>query len=102
MVNEWLTVAGCAPLRDTWAKNQRRFRGGEMTRAILAAALLALGLTGAQAQSYPSRPVTIIVPFAAGGPTDVIGRALAEKMRATLGQPVLIENVTGAGGSIGA
>jgi tripartite-type tricarboxylate transporter receptor subunit TctC len=72
-----------------------------MKRAILAAAILALGLTGAQAQTYPSRPITIIVPFAAGGPTDVIGRALAEKMRATLGQPVLIENVTGAGGSLG-
>ena len=73
-----------------------------MKRAILAAAFFALGLIGAQAQTYPSRPITIIVPFAAGGPTDVIGRALAEKMRATLGQPVLIENVTGAGGSIGA
>jgi tripartite-type tricarboxylate transporter receptor subunit TctC len=73
-----------------------------MRRAILVAAILALGITGAQAQTYPSRPITIIVPFAAGGPTDVIGRALAEKMRASLGQPVLIENVTGAGGSIGA
>src|SRR5262245_25846528 len=73
-----------------------------MKRAILAVAILALGLAGVQAQSYPSRPITIIVPFAAGGPTDVIGRALAEKMRASLGQPVLIENVTGAGGSIGA
>src|SRR5262249_30264893 len=79
-----------------------RFRGGDMKRAILAAVIIALGLTAAQAQTYPSRPITIIVPFAAGGPTDVIGRALAEKMRATLGQPVLIENVTGAGGSIGA
>src|ERR1051325_11626881 len=72
-----------------------------MKRVFLAAAFLALGLAGAHAQSYPSRPITIIVPFAAGGPTDVIGRALAEKMRATLGQPVLIENITGAGGSIG-
>jgi tripartite-type tricarboxylate transporter receptor subunit TctC len=73
-----------------------------MKRSILAAAFLALGLTGSYAQTYPSRPITIIVPFAAGGPTDVIGRAVAEKMRASLGQPVLIENVTGAGGSIGA
>jgi tripartite-type tricarboxylate transporter receptor subunit TctC len=73
-----------------------------MKRVVLAAAFLALGLAGTQAQTYPSRPITIIVPFAAGGPTDVIGRALAEKMRASLGQPVLIENVTGAGGSIGA
>jgi tripartite-type tricarboxylate transporter receptor subunit TctC len=72
-----------------------------MRRVTLAAAMLALGLMGAQAQSYPSRPITIIVPFAAGGPTDVVGRALAERMRASLGQPVLIENVTGAGGAIG-
>ncbi|MGB9365182.1 MAG: tripartite tricarboxylate transporter substrate-binding protein [Xanthobacteraceae bacterium] len=73
-----------------------------MRRAILAAAaILALGFGTAHAQSYPSRPITIVVPFAAGGPTDVIGRALAERMRASLGQPVLIENVTGAGGSIG-
>ena len=73
-----------------------------MKRVTLAAAFLALGLTGAYAQTYPSRPITIIVPFAAGGPTDVVGRAVAERMRASLGQPVLIENVTGAGGSIGA
>ena len=72
-----------------------------MKKAILAVAILAFGFGTAHAQSYPSRPITIIVPFAAGGPTDVIGRALAERMRATLGQPVLIENVTGAGGSIG-
>ncbi len=50
---------------------------------------------------YPSRPITIVVPFAAGGPTDVLARVLGEHIRAALGQPVLIENVTGAGGSIG-
>jgi tripartite-type tricarboxylate transporter receptor subunit TctC len=72
-----------------------------MKRLILAAAFFALGLTAASAQTYPSRPITIIVPFAAGGPTDVVGRAVAERMRASLGQPVLIENITGAGGSIG-
>jgi tripartite-type tricarboxylate transporter receptor subunit TctC len=55
----------------------------------------------AGAQVYPSRPITIIVPFAAGGPTDVLSRVLGERIRAALGQPVLIENVTGAGGSIG-
>ena len=54
----------------------------------------------ARAQVYPSRPITIVVPFAAGGPTDMIGRMLAEHMRASLGQPVIIENVTGAAGSI--
>src|SRR5271167_531858 len=59
------------------------------------------GLSPAAAQAYPSRPITIIVPFAAGGPTDVLSRVLGERIRAALGQPVLIENVTGAGGSIG-
>jgi tripartite-type tricarboxylate transporter receptor subunit TctC len=55
----------------------------------------------ALAQSYPARPVTMIVPFAAGGPTDVVGRLMAEHMGRTLGQNVIVENVTGAAGSIG-
>jgi tripartite-type tricarboxylate transporter receptor subunit TctC len=55
----------------------------------------------ARAQTYPSRPITMVVPYPAGGGTDVIGRAIAERMRVSLGQPVVIENVTGAGGSIG-
>jgi tripartite-type tricarboxylate transporter receptor subunit TctC len=55
----------------------------------------------AQAQTYPSRPITMIVPAPAGGPTDVTGRLVAERMRALLGQPVIIENVSGADGSIG-
>ena len=55
----------------------------------------------ARAQAYPSRPITIIVGFAAGGPTDTGARILAEHMKATLGQPVIVENVTGANGSIG-
>ena len=53
------------------------------------------------AQSYPSRPITIVVPFSAGGPTDTLARIMGERMRATLGQPVLVDNTTGAGGSIG-
>jgi tripartite-type tricarboxylate transporter receptor subunit TctC len=52
-------------------------------------------------QTYPSRPITFIVPFAAGGATDVIGRTLAERMRGSLGHPIIVENVTGATGSIG-
>src|SRR6188472_1544351 len=103
MVNEWLTVAARIQLGQTCSQEPAMGSGERgMKRSILAAAFLALGLTGSYAQTYPSRPITIIVPFAAGGPTDVIGRAVAEKMRASLGQPVLIENVTGAGGSIGA
>ena len=75
------------------------------TRAALLALVLAgFGIDGicpALAQSYPARPVTLLVPFAPGGPTDTIGRIMAERMRAPLGQPVVIENVTGAGGSVG-
>ena len=68
---------------------------------IAAAWLAALaGLTGAAAQSYPSRPITMVVPFAAGGPSDAMARILGERMRAALGQPLLVENVVGAGGSI--
>jgi tripartite-type tricarboxylate transporter receptor subunit TctC len=53
------------------------------------------------AETYPTRPVTIVVPFPAGGPTDFIARVLADHMKENLGQPVIIENVSGAGGSIG-
>src|SRR6516225_2308641 len=53
------------------------------------------------AQNYPTRPITMIVPFVPGGATDVIARMLAERMRGSLGQPVIIENVSGATGSIG-
>ena len=56
--------------------------------------------SGARAQVYPSRPITLIVPFAAGGPTDTIARIVTEGMRASLGQPIIIENVGGADGSI--
>ena len=56
----------------------------------------------AQAQVYPSRPITMIVPFPAGGPNDAIGRIVAESMRVTLGQPVIMENVGGAAGTLGA
>jgi len=70
-------------------------------KGFIAAVGLALCASVGVAQTYPSRPVTIIVPFAAGGPTDVIARTLAEPMRASLGQPVVIENVTGANGNIG-
>jgi tripartite-type tricarboxylate transporter receptor subunit TctC len=55
----------------------------------------------APAQTYPSRPITMIVPYAAGGPVDTLGRFMAERMRALLGQPIILENVTGANGSIG-
>jgi tripartite-type tricarboxylate transporter receptor subunit TctC len=52
-------------------------------------------------QAYPSRPITMLVPFPAGGPTDTLARIVAERMTSALGRPVVIENVTGAGGTIG-
>ena len=67
--------------------------------AVLFAALTCI--THAQAQPYPSRPVTMIVPFPAGGVTDIVARLVSEKMKDTLGQPVIVENVAGAGGTIG-
>lgn len=67
-----------------------------------AVAGVALGVSGnAEAQIFPSRPVTMIVPYAAGGPSDTIGRIIAEGLRSSLGQPVIIENVGGASGSVG-
>jgi tripartite-type tricarboxylate transporter receptor subunit TctC len=72
-----------------------------MRRLIVAMALAAFaGIFGVQAQTYPSRQITLVVPFPPGGSTDVAARIMAELMRASLGQPVIIENVGGAGGSI--
>jgi tripartite-type tricarboxylate transporter receptor subunit TctC len=72
-------------------------------RRTVWAALIGLLISGgsALAENFPSHPITIIVPFSAGGPSDAMARVLAERMKATLGEALLIENVTGAGGSIG-
>jgi tripartite-type tricarboxylate transporter receptor subunit TctC len=73
-----------------------------LLRVIFAAAVvLGSGPMAMAQQPYPSRPVTIIVPFAAGGPTDVIARTMAQHMRTSLGQSVIVENVAGANGNIG-
>ena len=73
-----------------------------MKKVVLAlAAVAGLAATGAQAQNYPTRPITMIVPFAAGGPTDVIARIVSDHMSRTLGQQIVIENVAGAGGTTG-
>jgi tripartite-type tricarboxylate transporter receptor subunit TctC len=66
-----------------------------------AAALVALG-GGALGQAWPTKPVTMVVPFAAGGPTDLLGRVFADRLSQILGQTVVVENVTGAGGMLGA
>jgi tripartite-type tricarboxylate transporter receptor subunit TctC len=68
---------------------------------IAAAAALAAASQSASAQQYPTRPITVIVPFAAGGPTDVLARILGQHMSQTLGQQIVVETVTGGGGSIG-
>src|SRR6476660_3072694 len=69
------------------------------TFAIAAAA--ALACAGAQAQTYPSHPITLIVPFPAGGPTDALSRIMSERMRTSFGQTMILETVSGAGGTIG-
>ena len=69
---------------------------------FLAAALILAGTSAFAETNYPSRPITMIVPFAAGGPTDTVGRLIAEPMTRVLGQQVLVENVGGAGGTLGA
>jgi tripartite-type tricarboxylate transporter receptor subunit TctC len=74
-----------------------------MTLLRIAAGCVLLwgGIAAAPAQVYPSRPITMVVPFAAGGPVDTVARILSEPMRAALGQSIIVENVTGAAGSIG-
>ena len=74
-----------------------------MTRLSIALAFAVFAaVSGAAAQTYPTRPITVIVPFAAGGVTDIVARVVSERMKTALGQSVIIENVSGAGGTIGA
>src|ERR1700716_3104030 len=76
--------------------------GGVVRRLVGAAAMAMLAIAAsARADNFPSHPITVIVPFSAGGPSDAMMRILAERMKTTLGEVVLIENVTGAGGSLG-
>jgi tripartite-type tricarboxylate transporter receptor subunit TctC len=72
-----------------------------MSRLVVTAVIAALaGVAGAQAQTYPSRPITIVVALPAGGAVDALARVLAEHMKVTLGQPVIVENMGGAGGTL--
>src|SRR5262249_17182661 len=72
-----------------------------MKKLVVALALAAVaGIASVQAQTYPPRPITLVLPFPPGGSTDVAARIMAERMRTPLGQPVIIENIGGAGGSI--
>jgi tripartite-type tricarboxylate transporter receptor subunit TctC len=80
----------------------KRQEGLAMNRLFFAVLVSLFGYGAyADAQTYPARPITIVVPVSAGGPTDAVARTLAERMRTSLGQPVVIENVTGAAGNIG-
>src|ERR1700742_3708075 len=72
-----------------------------MKRLLLAGLLAVASFAGASAEGYPNRPITVIVPLPAGGPTDAIIRNLGERMRVSLGQPLIVEYVTGAGGPVG-
>jgi tripartite-type tricarboxylate transporter receptor subunit TctC len=72
-----------------------------MLRAITSGVLALIALTAPAAAQYPNKPITIIVPFAAGGPTDVVTRIVGEHMGRTLGQTILVENIGGAGGTLG-
>ena len=78
-----------------------KFPRRQFLHLVAGAAALPAASPIVMAQAYPSRSITMVVPFAAGGPVDTLARIVAERMRASLGQPVVIENVTGAGGSIG-
>src|SRR4029079_16272808 len=75
--------------------------GHNMRTLFAALRCIGAAVADAPAQSYPSRPITLVAPTSPGGPPDTIGRILGERMKVTLGQPVIVENVTGAGGSLG-
>src|SRR6516162_7836002 len=88
-------------MSDSFLFRSRRCSTNRWITALLAA-MLGVGWIGmAAAQSYPVRPITMIVPFPPGGATDTLARYLAEEMRPILGQSIIIENVAGAAGSIG-
>ena len=71
-----------------------------MSRTLLVSLPIVCAVYGSlAAQTFPSKPITVVIPFPAGGPTDVIARMLGDQMRAALGQPIVFENVGGAGGT---
>src|SRR5258705_8234319 len=88
---------GSKEQRETWGECLMRRR--DFVKAAIGTVAAAWPISS-RAEGFPSRPITLIVPFSAGGPTDVLARILAEQMRRTLGQTVVIENVTGASGSV--
>ena len=99
-----ITNPACSALKRAYGCKKNGIRGETTNRLWAAAAtfLLSAAINGAQAQDYPARTVTVIVPFAAGGPTDITGRIVADIFSRRLGQKFVVENVGGAGGTIGA
>src|SRR5215472_15193493 len=87
--------------RDTHYDQRVSIGVGKMRKFLIALAFAFIAVCSAHADNFPSRPITLIVPFPPGGSTDVAARIMADKMGASLGQPVIVENVGGAGGSIG-
>src|SRR5215469_1529715 len=96
-INMEARMLGNRLLKRNAAKIQRR----QFLRLAAGAAALTTPSWVARAETYPSRPITIIVPFAVGGPTSLVARIMAERMKMSLGQSIIIENVSGADGSIG-
>jgi len=100
-------AARATELQQTRVQRQAQFkkRGKMLTTKVLKTTIVALGLitaaSGASAQDYPVRPITLIVPWAAGGATDITLRALAEATSKHLGQPIVIDNKAGGGGTVG-
>src|SRR5947209_1261259 len=80
--------------------NAWRLRMSRSIQLVLAAILIACG--AARAEDWPARPITLVVPYAAGGPTDAIGRLFAQQLSESLGRPIVVENIAGAGGMTGA
>src|SRR5687768_13402921 len=76
--------------------------GFRMRRLLLGAMLAALALPAQAQEDYPNQPITMVVPFSAGGPTDTVTRLIAEPMSEALGQQIVVQNVTGAGGTVAA
>src|SRR4029450_263714 len=83
------------------SRTKKKLQGGVMGRFFTALFIMLLPSL-AVAQTYPERPITIVVPFSAGGPTDTVTRLVADAMSKDLGQQIVVENVTGAGGTLGA
>ena len=95
------TISKLCKFSKADAKNIQRIIVKKLTRCMVVS-LLAFGCSLVQADDYPSKAITMIVPFAAGGPTDTVGRLISQSMGATLKQQVIVENVGGAGGTLAA